>query len=396
MIELTDQESQPTPLNVDVCVIGAGVAGNAVAYALGSAGYRVALVDPRSQCTPCFKAEKVEPNQAALFRELGLMEMVIPIAHRISEVVSARGRRPVGLAKVEQYGIHYHHLVNALRAKAATVSQFVLGRVSHVAKSGDAQEISLSDGRKIGARLVVLAAGVSSGKLHDQLGFSREMVSPQHSMAYGFSIEPVGKAEFDFDSVTYMPSKLDQRVDYVTFFPLADGMRVNLFVYQAPKDEDVRAFLTDMHGTLKRLVPGMFDVVGDFRVVGKVESFPIDLYVVGNLSKDGIVLIGDACQSVCPATGTGLTKVLTDAVVLSKVYAPKWLSKTGVTSNAIAEFYNDARKRVADTYSLDAARTHRSIALDYSLRFRVHRSKLYTLRMIDGLLRRVRGRGLRA
>ena len=56
-------------------------------------------------------------------------------------------------------------------------------------------------------------------------------------------------------------------------------------------------------------------LLGDYRVTTKIENRVIDLYVADAQPLDGIVMIGDALQSVCPATGTGLSKVLTDVVL---------------------------------------------------------------------------------
>ncbi len=373
--------------DVDVCIVGAGAAGASLAYVLGAAGVRTALVDARTECAPCFKAEKVEPDQADLFRELGLMHVVEPIAHRIQKVVTARGRRFVGVARPEQYGVHYHELVNALRAAAAAVSEPVHGRVNEIQTSDTQQRVSLMDGRTITCRLVVLSAGATSGKLHQQLDIGKKVISQNHSMAYGFDIEPQGRERFDFESITYMPTRLDQIVDYVTIFPLRDAMRVNMFLYQAPTDAGVRALLNDARNELQRLVPGMFHLTGDFRVSSKVESFPIDLYVANAIKRPGLVLIGDSYQSVCPATGTGLSKVLTDVAVLAQTYIPRWLKSDGMTADKIASFYEDARKQATDSYSLASAGTHRSIATNYSLRYRVHRSKLYALRAVHDLRR---------
>ena len=378
--------STPTA-DIDVCIVGAGAAGASLAYVLGKAGVRTALVDSRTECAPSFKAEKVEPDQVELFRELGLMHVVEPVAHRIEKVVTARGRRFVGVAHPEQYGVHYHDLVNALRGAAAEVSDFVHGRVNDIQTSDSRQRVTLSDGRAIDCRLVVMSAGATSGKLHQQLGFAKTMISPRHSMAYGFDIEPVGRAHFDFESITYMPSRLDQVVDYVTIFPLPDCVRVNMFMYHAPDDPGVRGLLTDARAELQRMVPGLFQLTGDFRISSKVESFPIDLYVASSVERAGIVLIGDSFQSVCPATGTGLSKVLTDVAVLAKSYIPRWFGGEGVSAESVAGFYRNERKRNTDAYSLASAGTHRSIATKYSLRYRVHRTKLYTLRAISDLLR---------
>ena len=48
--------------------------------------------------------------------------------------------------------------------------------------------------------------------------------------------------------------------------------------------------------------------------------------------KAGVVLIGDAFATSCPAAGTGARKVLTDVERLCNVYVPKWLATPGEQS----------------------------------------------------------------
>lgn len=85
----------------------------------------------------------------------------------------------------------------------------------------------------------------------------------------------------------------------------------------------------------------------------------IDLYVATPPPLDGVVMIGDALQSVCPATGTGLSKVLNDVALLCEDYAPTWLRLTDLPESTIAQFYRDPRKGACDWNSLKAAQYQR-------------------------------------
>ncbi len=371
----------------DVCIVGGGLAGSSAACVLARAEYRVVLVDGRAACAPCFKAEKIEPDQAEIMRQLGLFEVARPVAHRIRHETTATNGVRTGSRTLEQYGVHYHDLVNALRQEAARVADVVIGRVVAVRPSNCLQEVELADGRVIRARLVVLASGSAGSRLHEQLALPRRMVSAHHSMSYGFSIERNSDEAFAFEALTCTPGQLDQPIAYVTLFTQLDGMRANLFVFQSPTDPDVRAYLGDVRAELLRRMPWLTRFTGDFRVTTRVEAFPVDLTVTEAVDRAGVVLIGDAFQTVCPATGTGLTKVFTDVDVLCREYIPAWLATPGMDASKISAFYVNARKRFVDSQSLQSALTMRRTALDRSLRFRVFRARIYARRVLAAWVR---------
>ena len=64
--------------------------------------------------------------------------------------------------------------------------------------------------------------------------------------------------------------------------------------------------------TLVETLPGLVNAFGDFEVVNRVDSWLIDITVAQNCVRNGVVLIGDAYQTSCPAAGTGVSRLLTD------------------------------------------------------------------------------------
>ena len=58
----------------------------------------------------------------------------------------------------------------------------------------------------------------------------------------------------------------------------------------------------------------------------------------------GVVLVGDAFATSCPAAGTGTGKVFTDVERLCNVHIPRWLATPGMGADKIAAFYDDPVK----------------------------------------------------
>jgi 2-polyprenyl-6-methoxyphenol hydroxylase-like FAD-dependent oxidoreductase len=379
------REREPGP---DVTVVGAGLAGAAAAAALGHAGIRVALVDPWPDCPPCFKAEKIEPDQAQLLRELGLLDRLKPRLTRIHAIASAHGGRVLNVRGIEQYGVFYRDLVNGLRQILPSTVCRVTGRVAAVSTSPRRQSVTLADGRRIGSRLVVIATGTGP-RLGAMLGVPQRTLSPRHSVSFGFTIARHDGGDFPFDALTYYADRLDSRIDYLTLFPIGNRMRANLFAYRRPADPWVRSAVANPEAVLAASLPGLSQLTGRFQVEGSVEVASISLSVADLARQEpGVVLIGDACQTVCPATGSGVSKALTDVAVL-RALAAAWLATPGMPAQKIAGFYADSRKRACDRASLQAASYRRLVSTDSSWRWRVHRRRVYFRERLRGVLDRL-------
>jgi 2-polyprenyl-6-methoxyphenol hydroxylase-like FAD-dependent oxidoreductase len=358
----------------DAIVIGAGAAGAAAATVLARSGLRVALADRQRVTAPCFKAEKVEPDQAGLLRELGLFEGVRPVLTPIPTVATAHRGRVLQLVHIEQYGVNYWELADALRAQVPNSVELHIGWVSAVEVGPEYQQVRLADGSSLQGRLVLLAGGISPG-LVQRLGIARREIRSPHSLAFGFDLV-TERWPPAFASLTYYSEDVSTRVDYLTLFPIGSRCRANFFTYYGPDEARVRELSRDPSAELERLLPRLRSILGRVRVESKVEKQVIDLYTVDGPVSDGIVLVGDAHQSVCPATGTGLSKVLTDVKVVCD-HIPVWLRTPGMSRAKLASYYDDPRKRRTDAKSLEWAEHRRGFSTGTSLRWRVHRARTY-------------------
>ncbi|MDX2192454.1 MAG: NAD(P)/FAD-dependent oxidoreductase [Gemmatimonadales bacterium] len=374
----------------DVAVIGAGLAGTCVATILARRGHAVTLVEPREHYPDCFKAEKLEADQVALLRKHGLLDAMLPRAAHIRDIHVAWGGATHDVVRQEQYGIAYHDMVNQARMTFPAGLDWRRTTANALTVSDDVQAVGCKDGSTVRARLVVVASGMAMGRLHEQLGVRKRMVSDHHSYHFGFTVEREDGGPWGFDALTYHARDTRRAVDYLTLFRMGTVMRANLFTYWAPDDPRIAEFVAAPGPLLERHLPGLARVLGALRVVGKVERFPIDLYVADGVPGDGWVLVGDAYQSVCPATGTGLSKVLNDVDALVD-HVEAWLATPGMGRAKTAAYYDDARKTGTDAGSLGAALYRRRQATLDTLRWRLHRTKLYGQMRLAGLLRRVRG-----
>jgi 2-polyprenyl-6-methoxyphenol hydroxylase-like FAD-dependent oxidoreductase len=376
----------------DIAIVGGGLAGSTAAAMLGRAGVPTILIDPHRVPRPDFRVEKLSGHQQLeRFRRTGLAETVLRAATHDGENWIARFGVLLDRKPSQQFGIMYDALVNAIRAEIGRPAEFIEAKTLTVKTSTERQQLTLSNGEEISARLVVLANGLNVGLRH-MLGIERRIVSACHSISLGFDMAPAGRAAFDFPALTYFSERSSDRIPYLTLFPIGDTMRANLFAYREPDDPWLRQMRQTPEPTLSASLPGLRKLIGNFKITGEIRIRPADLHVSSGYRQPGVVLVGDAFATSCPVTGTGTDKVFTDVSQLCNVYIPDWLSSDGMSVDKVAAFYDDPVKRECDAWSAAKAWSFRSVTIDEGIYWRAQRLARFTAGLGAGTWRRVRNR----
>ena len=370
----------------DVAVVGGGLGGSATAAMLGRAGISVLMIDPHPTYRPEFRCEKLDGVQTEILRKTGLDGAVLQAGTYDGESWVARFGHVIDKRKGDQYGIMYDTLVNTIREQIPTHVPIIKSKATAIQTSGDRQIITLSDGGQISARLAVVATGLSVSLL-DQLGLRRDILSSNHSVSVGFDIEPVGRSAFEFPALTYYCHRPSERMAYVTLFPIGASMRANLFGYRDLHDPVFRQLRREPVDTLRAMMPRLGNIIGDFDVTGFMQVRPIDLYATRGYRQPGIVLVGDAFSTSCPAAGTGARKALNDVERLCNHIIPAWLATPGMSTEKIEMFYDDPIKRKIDDWSLAKAFGLRSLSTGIGLSWSFRRSARAALRASIGAAR---------
>jgi 2-polyprenyl-6-methoxyphenol hydroxylase-like FAD-dependent oxidoreductase len=357
--------------HTDIAIVGGGLAGSTAAAMLGRAGVDTVLVDPHQLYPKDFRCEKLDASQVMLLRKTGLADSVLRAATPDLEVWIARFGRLLEKRPNGQYDILYDTLVNTMRAEIPWSVPFIHAKAASITTGADRQQLTLSNGEEISARLIVLANGLNIGLRHS-LGIDREVLSTCHSISIGFDLAPVGRPTFDFRALTYYPERADRGMAYLTLFPIGAVMRANLFVYRDMNDPWLRQMRHAGRDALFALMPGLRRLTGEVEV-RDVKIRPVDLYRSTGCGQAGIVLVGDAFATSCPAAGTGCNKVFTDVERLCNVHIPQWLASDGMGADKIAAFYGDPVKAACDAASADKAYYLRSLSTAGGLSWRARR-----------------------
>ena len=345
-------------LCADVAIVGAGIAGSVLAHALGRHGYDAIVVDLNADYPKDFRCEKFNPDQVNLLDELGVLGCL---------------QASAGEGGLRQRGLRYETMVNAVRADWNDNVTFIGARVLDVETSADLQRLTLSTGEVLETRLVVLATGQSQ-RLREGLGLHRRMLRERMSVSIGFSILPKADRVLPLGGFTHHGERAGDHMAFASLFPMDDAFRVNVFSYHDPRHGWVRKFKDDPIGRLCEVMPSLKAALADVEVVGDVEVRGTDLYATEGHLQDGLLLIGDAFRSSCPATGMGVSRALVDVRQLVVEHLPQWLGSPGMGRGKVANFYDDPAKLAVDDRATRQSERGRAVATRTSAGWRAYRA----------------------
>jgi len=370
-----DPAIRVSPSLMDVVIIGGGLSGTLTAVLLGRSGLRVALIDLHHRYPPDFRAEQLVGAQAEMLQRLGLLDILVRDVLRAERAVAARAGRTVGVTIAPHYGIRYDDLVNRARQHLPPSVQFIKAQVVDIEPAADRQRVRLSNGDVVAGRLVVLATGFGQ-RLTRKLGMGRTTIRDEHSLTFGFDLEVEDPAMFRSSVLVALGKQAADGIDYLTVFAIETKLRANMFTYRNRREPWTQKLLHQPRATLLQAMPHLEQIMGRIQAVGPVQVRVTDLIVASDYRRDGVVLIGDAFQTSCPAAGTGIGRLLNDIDRLCNQHIPTWLSTDGMDAKKISQFYDDPIKRSCDAEALRIANYRRAVKVETGIGWKLHRQRL--------------------
>ncbi|TIV64474.1 MAG: FAD-dependent monooxygenase, partial [Mesorhizobium sp.] len=338
-----------------------------------------------------FRAEKTRDEQMRLFEKLGLGQVFRSLSTPMTDLHVFRFGQLFERKQTFEYAFSYAPLVNGMRAALPPEVPLTVGKVAEVSTGPDRQRLVLTDGSVIDARLLVVATGYSEA-VRRAIGVERIEQSKAHSLSMGFDLA-ITPQEFGLQSLTFYARRVADRIAFLTIFRIGERLRANMFVYRTVADPWVRAFRENPQKMLLDLMPEIAARCGNFAVASEVEVRQVSLTTTRGHRRDGVVFIGDAFATTCPAQGDGINRVLTDVDCLSSTHIPAWLETPGMAADKICAFYDDPIKVAADTRALRASIYAKRITTETGLEWRLRRLRNNTARQLMVFSRRIREGG---
>jgi 2-octaprenyl-6-methoxyphenol hydroxylase len=311
----------------DVIILGGGLVGLALASALDSSGLSAIIVDPadpdlRLDASFDGRTSAVSSSSMRMLTATGVADHFPVAGCPILKIQVADGLDAGGLAfepgeDDEPLGwMHENrHLRAALRARAEVGKNLWLlwkSRVANIDRGEHQVVVSLDDGRKLCAPLLVGAEGRNSPS-REAAGIRMARWRYNHS-----AIVSVLNHERRHDNVAY---EIFYPGGPFALLPMTDDGKTHrsAIVWSVQKD-DAPGFLSlsdeDFAAEAKAAMGGF---LGKVSLAAPRSTYPLGFHHAAEITAQRLALVGDSAHAIHPIAGQGLNLGFRDAAALAQV-----------------------------------------------------------------------------
>lgn len=311
-------------------VVGAGVAGLAVARALALRGASVTVLEQADAIREVGAGLQISPNGACVLRALGLQEALDAASVRASAVQLIDGPTGDPVARLDlarlrpDQGYHFLHRADLidLLLKAAVesgVTLRLLSRIDAVDLSGPAPAVTLDSGERIETPLLIGADGLHSRARTALNGAAQPFFT--HQVAWR-AVIPCEPGAAPVAEVHMGPGR------HLVSYPLRGGTLRNIVAVEerhrwAEESWTLRDDSMDMRlafAGFSARVQGWLTQVEDPWLWGLFRHRVAETWV-RPMGQGGVAILGDAAHPTLPFLAQGAGMALEDAWVLSHLLA---------------------------------------------------------------------------
>lgn len=312
----------------DIVVVGAGLAGLTAAAAFGGLGFSVACIDPRPEGTEIADTRStalLQPSQA-FCEDIGLWDQIAPIATplhvmKINDVSSGQAPRAYAFDAADLgdapfgWNVPNTGLRSAVQAHLQDLPSVTMrfgASVTGVATRSSRAQVTLSDGTRLWARLIIGADGRGS-QIRRAVGIG------QRTWRYGQTgLSCVVEHEIPHENASIEVHASGGPFTLVPL-PAQEGCHRSALVWleKAATAETLRTLPTEAFNTAITERSG--ECLGALRLIGPRMAWPIISQLADRLTAERTALIAEAAHVVPPIGAQGLNMSLSDAAHLRQL-----------------------------------------------------------------------------
>jgi 2-octaprenyl-6-methoxyphenol hydroxylase len=310
----------------DVIIFGGGLVGLALASAFDSSGLSSIIVDPadpapRSDASFDGRTSAVSSSSMRMLQAIGVADHLPEPGCPIRRIAVADGLEPGALhfdpEDDEPLGFMHENrnLRAALHARAAAgknVWSMWKSRVTATERGDSRVTVSLQDGRRLSAPMLVAADGRNS-RTREAAGINVARWKYDHQ-----AIVSVLRHERDHDHVAYEIFYPSGPFALLPMNDDAQGHR-SAIVWSVPNDDAPGWLSLSDEDFAAEAEVAMGGFLGKIEMLAPRSSFPLGFHHAAQITGQRLALVGDAAHAIHPIAGQGLNLGFRDVAALAEV-----------------------------------------------------------------------------
>ena len=310
----------------DVIIFGGGLVGLALASALDSSGLSAIVVDPadpqpRAEASFDGRTSAVSSSSMRMLDAIGVSDHLPASGCPIWRIAVADGLKAGSLHfdpdDGEPLGFMHEnrHLRAALQSRAEAGKDVWLlwkSRVANVDRGDHAVVVSLEDGRKLAAPLLIAADGRNS-RTREVAGINVARWRYDHQ-----AIVSVLRHEIPHEHVAY---EIFYPSGPFALLPMNDdaGGHRSAIVWSVPNDDATGWLSLTDDDFAAEAEAAMGGFLGKVELLAPRSSFPLGFHHAAQITAKRLALVGDAAHAIHPIAGQGLNLGFRDVAALTQV-----------------------------------------------------------------------------
>jgi 2-octaprenyl-6-methoxyphenol hydroxylase len=310
----------------DAIIFGGGLVGLALASALDSSGLSTIVVDPadpalRKDAAFDGRTSAVSSSSMRMLPTIGVADHLAVPGCPIWRIAVADGLEPGGLHFDPDDGdplgfMHENRFLRAaLQARAEAGKSIWLmwkSRVASVDRGDSGVVVSLEDGRRLSAPLLVGADGRNSAT-REAAGINVARWKYDHQ-----AIVSVVRHERPHEHVAY---EIFYPGGPFALLPMNDdaGGHRSAIVWSVPEEDAVGWLSLSDEDFAAEAEAAMGGFLGKIAMLAPRSSFPLGFHHAAQITAQRLALVGDAAHAIHPIAGQGLNLGFRDVAALAEV-----------------------------------------------------------------------------
>jgi 2-octaprenyl-6-methoxyphenol hydroxylase len=310
----------------DVIIFGGGLVGLALASALDSSGLSSIVIDPadpapRAHAAFDGRTSAVSSSSMRMLQTIGVAAQLAEPGCPIRRIAVADGLKPGGLhfdAEDDEplgFMLENRQLRAALQARAETAKNVWLlwkSSVVSVERTDLGVVVSLDDGRKLTAPLLVAADGRNS-KTREAAGINIARWKYDHQ-----AIVSVLRHERPHEHVAY---EIFYPTGPFALLPMNDdaGGHRSAIVWSVPQEDAAGWLSLNDEDFAAEAQAAMGGFLGKTAMLAPRSSYPLGFHHAAQITAKRLALVGDAAHAIHPIAGQGLNLGFRDVAALTQV-----------------------------------------------------------------------------